>query len=95
VASGGKPARLDPAALIGLAPETLRACGLSTRKADYIQDLAARFADGRIRPRRWQAMDDEAVIGELVADHRAPRDRRAVVAVAIGRDMVLVAQPRA
>jgi DNA-3-methyladenine glycosylase II len=65
--SGGKPTRLDPTALLALAPEALRACGLSTRKAEYFQDLAARFADGRIRPRRWQSMDDEAVIDELVA----------------------------
>jgi DNA-3-methyladenine glycosylase II len=67
VASGGRPTRLQPAAILALAPGALRACGLSTRKAEYIRDLAVRFEDGRIKPRRWRAMDDEAVIAELVA----------------------------
>jgi DNA-3-methyladenine glycosylase II len=66
-ASHAKPTRLMPAAILALPPEALRGCGLSTRKAEYIRDLATRFEDGRIKPRRWQAMDDEAVITELVA----------------------------
>ena len=66
-AAHGKPTRLKPAAILALPPEALRGCGLSTRKAEYIRDLAARFDDGRIKPRRWQAMEDEAVIAELVA----------------------------
>ena len=66
-AAGGKPSRLAPAAILALAPEALRTCGLSARKAEYIRDLAMRFDDGRIKPRRWRAMDDEAVIAELVA----------------------------
>ena len=66
-ATGGRPHRLQPEAVIALAPPRLRECGLSVRKGEYIRDLATRFADGRIRPRRWRAMDDEAVIAELVA----------------------------
>ena len=66
-ASHGRPGRLKPAAILALPPEALRGCGLSARKAEYINDLAARFEDGRIRPRRWRTMADEAVIAELVA----------------------------
>jgi DNA-3-methyladenine glycosylase II len=44
---------------------TLRACGLSFRKIEYVQDLASRFADGRIDPRRWQGRDDAEVVAEL------------------------------
>ena len=47
-------------------PEGLRSAGNSRQKIAYMQDLAAHFADGRIKPRRWTNMDDEDVIGELV-----------------------------
>ena len=66
-AAGAKRNRIAPPEILVLAPDVLRGCGLSQRKAEYITDLATRFADGRIRPRRWHAMDDEAVIAELVA----------------------------
>ncbi|KAI0363335.1 DNA glycosylase [Pilatotrama ljubarskyi] len=38
---------------------TLRTAGLSARKAEYILDLAARFADGRLSTRRLLEADDE------------------------------------
>lgn len=41
-------------------------CGLSARKREYLLDLAVRFHDGRLHPKRWDAMDDEAVIADLV-----------------------------
>ena len=44
----------------------LRACGLSERKCEYIRDLARRFADGQVHVHRWSAMEDEAVIEDLV-----------------------------
>ena len=44
----------------------LRACGLSDRKTEYIADPAQHFADGKIHERNWPAMDDEAIIAELV-----------------------------
>jgi DNA-3-methyladenine glycosylase II len=43
----------------------LRSCGLSGMKAEYCLDLAGHFAQGRIRPRSWARMDDEAIIQEL------------------------------
>jgi DNA-3-methyladenine glycosylase II len=45
---------------------TLRACGLSERKAEYIRDLARHFVSARLDPRAWPALDDEALIEALV-----------------------------
>jgi DNA-3-methyladenine glycosylase II len=45
---------------------TLRACGLSDRKAEYIADLALHFANGSVHVRRWPQMQDEEVIEDLV-----------------------------
>ena len=46
--------------------KTLRACGLSDRKTEYIADLAQHFASGAIHVHRWPEMSDEDIIGELV-----------------------------
>ena len=45
---------------------SLRACGLSDRKVEYIADLARHFADGTVHVARWPQMGDEEVIAELV-----------------------------
>ncbi len=66
-ATSGTPNRIAASAVLALADDKLRSCGLATRKGEYIRDLATRFSDGSIRPRRWRTMDDEAVIAELVA----------------------------
>ncbi len=59
-------APVTPQAVGALDAAVLRGCGLSVRKVEYIADLAAHFASGRLVPERWQAMEDEAVIAELV-----------------------------
>lgn len=46
---------------------TLRAAGLSQRKAEYVQDLATRFADGRLSANRLLQLSDEEVMKELCA----------------------------
>ena len=46
---------------------TLRNCGLSERKAEYLKDLARRFHVGEVDPTHWPSRDDEAIIAELVA----------------------------
>lgn len=56
---------IRPHDLARLSVEDLRACGLSRMKAGYAIDLARHFAEGRIRPRRWARMADEAIIREL------------------------------
>ena len=45
---------------------TLTRAGLSTRKAEYLRDLAANFVRGTVDPSHWPQLDDEAVIEELV-----------------------------
>ncbi len=58
--------RVEPAAVVALADEALRAAGLSRMKVAYLKDLAGRFHEGSLEPRRWSRMDDEAVIADLV-----------------------------
>jgi DNA-3-methyladenine glycosylase II len=57
---------VTPAGVVSLDHGAMRACGLSGMKVAYLKDLAGHFQDGRVRPRRWNALDDEVVIGELV-----------------------------
>jgi DNA-3-methyladenine glycosylase II len=56
---------VSPAAVLAAGPVGLQGCGLSARKIEYLVDLAGHFAEGRIVPARWAALDDEAVIAEL------------------------------
>ena len=57
---------VTPEELLKAKAKDLRACGLSVRKCEYIQDLAQRFADGAVHAHRWPGMDDEEVIADLV-----------------------------
>ena len=65
--AGGSAVHLLPATVGALAAATMREAGLSARKCEYLLDLAAHFDEGRVHQDDWQAMDDEAVITELVA----------------------------
>src|SRR5689334_7199615 len=60
----GQP--LDPSKVQRKRIATLRACGLSERKAEYIRDLARHFVSARLDPREWPALDDETLIAALV-----------------------------
>jgi DNA-3-methyladenine glycosylase II len=57
---------VTPRAALEAGAARLFACGLSRRKVEYVLDLAAHFATGRVEPPRWVAMDDEQIIAELV-----------------------------
>ncbi|KIL66179.1 hypothetical protein M378DRAFT_124113 [Amanita muscaria Koide BX008] len=46
--------------------ETLKSAGLSTRKAEYVKDLAARFADGRLSPQKLAEATDEELMNMLI-----------------------------
>jgi DNA-3-methyladenine glycosylase II len=59
--------KLPPADVLKLKTDAMRGSGLSARKVEYLHDLAAHFADGTVHVRRWQQMDDEAIVDELVA----------------------------
>jgi DNA-3-methyladenine glycosylase II len=56
-----------PQRVLEQSTEALRGCGLSQRKCEYLCDLADKFASGQVHPAQWDAMDDEAIIAELVA----------------------------
>jgi DNA-3-methyladenine glycosylase II len=58
--------RLAPSRVAAAAPEALRGCGLSQRKAEYLVDLADHFATGRLDPKHWRTLDDEALIAALI-----------------------------
>lgn len=58
---------IDPTLVLAQETPSLRAVGLSTRKAEYLRDLAKHFAEGEVHVSQWQHMDDEAIIDELVA----------------------------
>ena len=62
-----RPAARAPAPVLALAPEAMRAAGLSARKAEYMHDLARHFAAGQLHSDDWPQMSDEAVIAELMA----------------------------
>ncbi|MBX3610601.1 MAG: DNA-3-methyladenine glycosylase 2 family protein [Hydrogenophaga sp.] len=59
--------RLTPAQVLKLKVDDMRAAGLSARKVEYLVDLALHFADKRVQVEAWRAMDDEAIIAQLVA----------------------------
>ena len=58
---------LAPATVLTLDAAAIRAAGLSTRKVEYLRDLALHFGSGAVHVGQWQQMDDEAIIDELVA----------------------------
>ena len=57
---------VTPERITRMRATTLRGCGLSERKVEYLKDLASRFRGGEIDPARWKTMGDESVIAELV-----------------------------
>lgn len=55
-----------PAQVLAQSVEALRACGLSGRKVEYVQDLSRHFQAGTVQPDHWPQLDDEALIKELI-----------------------------
>ncbi|MEY4506805.1 MAG: hypothetical protein RL297_1383 [Pseudomonadota bacterium] len=61
------PKSLAPEHVLKLKVDDMRAAGLSSRKVEYLVDLALHFANQQVQEAAWSDMDDEAVIAELVA----------------------------
>lgn len=59
--------RIDVSSVLECSPQTLRECGLSARKVEYLGDLASHFSAGQIHVERWTTMSDAEVIAELTA----------------------------
>ena len=57
---------INPERIARMRAPTLRACGLSDRKVEYVRDLARRFNNGAVDPAHWHRLDDEAIIEQLV-----------------------------
>jgi DNA-3-methyladenine glycosylase II len=58
--------KLSPAAVLKLKVDDMREAGLSARKIEYLVDLALHFDSGALHVKTWEAMEDEAIIAELV-----------------------------
>lgn len=58
---------LRPDKVLALSVVQLREAGLSARKTEYLHDLSRHFSEQRVHVAQWRAMDDEAIINELVA----------------------------
>ena len=58
---------ISPADLLAVDPVSLRACGLSVRKVEYVTHLAMRFHSGQVHIDRWPEMSDAEIIRELTA----------------------------
>jgi DNA-3-methyladenine glycosylase II len=61
-----RPGPPTAAKIAALSVEKLRAAGVSPQKAGYVQDLAARATDGRLRLSRLSRLSDQQVVEELV-----------------------------
>ena len=60
------PRKMTAANVLRLKVDDMRGAGLSTRKVEYLVDLALHFDNGAIDVAAWDAMEDEAIITELV-----------------------------
>lgn len=56
---------ISPADVLASDPVTLRACGLSVRKVEYVHHLAMCFTTGQIHVDLWSEMSDAEIIREL------------------------------
>jgi DNA-3-methyladenine glycosylase II len=61
------PAAVEPAQVLRLKVDDMRAAGLSARKVEYLVDLALHFENGSLHVASWETMDDEEIISELVS----------------------------
>ncbi len=61
------PRKFTAGNVLKLKVDDMRAAGLSARKVEYLVDLALHFDGGAVHVKAWEAMDDEAIIAELVA----------------------------
>ena len=60
------PRKMAPAHVLKVKVDDMRSAGLSTRKVEYLVDLALHFDSGAVQVDAWSAMEDEAIITELV-----------------------------
>ncbi len=64
---GSPTSHMQALQVLALQAPQMREAGLSARKCEYLLDLARHFGNQQVHEANWQAMDDEAIITELVA----------------------------
>jgi DNA-3-methyladenine glycosylase II len=57
---------VTPAKIAAAGEVEVKSLGLSGQKAKYVYDLAHKFLDGTITPRKFHKMSDEEIIAELI-----------------------------
>lgn len=55
-----------PRDVLALSDQQFRSAGVSSQKASYLRDLAAKFEDGTIVPKQFPSMTDDEIIEHLV-----------------------------
>ncbi|EXI75040.1 MAG TPA: DNA-3-methyladenine glycosylase [Candidatus Accumulibacter phosphatis] len=58
-------AEITPASVLACEHASLRGCGLSARKVEYLVDLARHFASGQLDVEHWSRMSDGDLVAEL------------------------------
>jgi DNA-3-methyladenine glycosylase II len=61
------PKKMTPCNVLKLKVDDMRAAGLSARKVEYLVDLSLNFDNNSLTLQRWDAMEDEDIIAQLVA----------------------------
>ena len=61
------PKKMTPRNVLKLKVDDMRAAGLSARKVEYLVDLSLHFDNNSLTMQRWDAMQDEEIIAQLVA----------------------------
>ena len=84
------PKKMTPRNVLKLKVDDMRAAGLSARKVEYLVDLSLNFDNNSLTLQRWDAMEDEDIIAQLVAliDHGPQPPRHRLPGHAVG-----IAQP--
>jgi DNA-3-methyladenine glycosylase II len=59
--------KFTPQKIAATPPAVFRELGLSGQKTAYITDLAAKFLDGHLTPADFAAMDEDAIVSQLVS----------------------------
>jgi DNA-3-methyladenine glycosylase II len=58
--------RLDAPRVLELDDVSMREVGLSRSKAGYVRDLAQHFVSGKLDPRKWRKLEDDALVALLI-----------------------------
>jgi DNA-3-methyladenine glycosylase II len=81
----------SPRELLAVAPEEIRAAGLSHRKVQTLRELAERFVDGRLDPDELERLPDEEVVARLTEVSGVGRwTAEGFLAIALRRDDVVL-----